>query len=254
MKNTHLFFNTSIGKQKPNSIRNKEQVCPFCQREQLTKIIAEDGPIIWLENKYPVLENAHQTVLIETDQCDTELSQYDDNHLVRLITFGLDNWLSMEKSDKYKSVIFFKNHGPHSGGSIAHPHMQIVGLYDVVYQNKVQADDFVGELIDQHGDTEFSLSNKPRIGFYEFNVKLGQKKDIAAFAKYIQMATKYILRDFPFTCNSYNLFFYHFENEIYAKIVPRYVTSPLFIGYFLPQVPNNIMWMVKDIQSKYVQL
>lgn len=106
MTNTHLFFNTSIGKQKPNSIRNKEQVCPFCQREQLTNIIAEDGPIIWLENKYPVLENAHQTVLIETAECDTELSQYDDNHLVRLITFGLDKWLSMEKSDKYKSVIF----------------------------------------------------------------------------------------------------------------------------------------------------
>lgn len=253
MTNTHLFFNTSIGKQKPNSIRNKEQVCPFCQRDQLTNILAEDGPIIWLENKYPVLENAHQTVLIETDDCHSELSLYSDDHLVRLITFGLEGWLSMEKSNEYKSVLFFKNHGPHSGGSIAHPHMQIVGLNDISYQNKVQADDFVGEQIDQQDDIVFSLSTKPRIGFYEFNVKLGETENIATFARYIQIATKYILRDFPFKCNSYNLFFYHFENEIYAKVVPRYVTSPLFIGYFLPQVPNNIMWMVNDIRSKYIQ-
>jgi len=251
MSKTHLFFHTEIGRQKPNSIRNKEQACPFCAREKLTDIIAVDGPIIFLKNKFPVLDNTFQTVLIETDECDSELSVYSKEHLHRLIRFGLTQWLKMIESGEYKSVIFFKNHGPYSGGSIAHPHMQIVGLKEIDYHEKVVASDFEGLTIHEQNGTIFSISTAPRIGFYEFNVKLGDIMDISAFANYIQTATHYILNNFPFKMNSYNLFFYHHENEIYAKIVPRGVTTPIFIGYFIPQVPNNIEWMKNDIKEKY---
>lgn len=251
MTNTHLHFNTGIGRQKPNSIRNKEQSCPFCARDQLTDLIAVDGPIILLKNKFPVLEDTHQTVLIETDQCDGELSMYPEEHLIKLIRFGLTHWLEMSQSGEYQSVIFFKNHGPLSGGTIAHPHMQIIGLNNLNYQEKVQASDFEGVTIAEKNGTIFSLSTAPRVGFYEFNVKLGDIQDIQAFAVYIQTAAHYILNAFPFSCSSYNLFFYELNGQIYAKIVPRFITTPLFIGYFIPQVPNNIEWMKNDIQEKY---
>ncbi|MEH7123796.1 DUF4931 domain-containing protein [Bacillus sp. JJ1773] len=251
MRGTHLFFNTGIGRQKPNSIRNKEQRCPFCEREKLTDILATDGSIIILKNKFPVLEHTYQTVLIETDDCHSELSIYPEEHLNKLIRFGLTHWLEMIGTKKYKSVIFFKNHGPLSGGSIAHPHMQIIGLEDIDYGEKVQASDFEGITIHEKNGTIFSISTAPRVGFYEFNVKLGDIQDIKAFAKYIQTAAHYILNHFPFPCTSYNLFFYEFAGNIYAKVVPRSVTTPLFIGYFIPQVPNNIEWMKNDVRERY---
>lgn len=251
MRTTHLHFNTGIGRQKPNSIRNKELSCPFCEREKLTDLIAEEGSILLLKNKFPVLEHTYQTVLIETDECQSELSLYSEEHLVKLIRFGLSHWLKMKASNKYKSVIFFKNHGPLSGGTIAHPHMQIIGLEDIDYTKKVQASDFQGLTIHEKNGTVFSISTEPRVGFYEFNVKLGDIHDVTAFAKYIQTAAHYILNHFPFSCSSYNVFFYEFESMIYAKIVPRSVTTPLFIGYFIPQVPNNIEWMKQDIQERY---
>jgi len=251
MANTHLMFHTEIGRQKPNSIRNKEQSCPFCEREKLIDIIAVDGSIIFLKNKYPVLENTYQTVLIETDDCHGELSIYPEEHLIKLIRLGLTHWLSMIESGKYKSVLFFKNHGPLSGGSIAHPHMQIIGLHDIDYREKVQAIDFEGLVIQEKNGTVFSISTKPRVGFYEFNVKLGKIEDIYSFAKYIQTAAHYLLNNFPFPCSSYNLFFYQLDGAIYAKIIPRFVTTPIFIGYLIPQVPNNIEWMRNDVKEKY---
>lgn len=251
MKNTHISFNTGIGQKKPNSIRNKDQSCPFCEREKLTDILAVDGPIVLLKNKYPVLENTYQTVLIETDVCHGEMSLYPDEHLIRLIRFGLTRWLEMIETKKFSSVIFFKNHGPLSGGTIAHPHMQIIGLKDIDYNEKVQAQDFDGLVIHEKSGTIFSLSTVPRVGFYEFNVKLGDIQDITSFARYIQIAAHYILNHFPFSCSSYNLFFYQFEGDIIAKIVPRFITTPIFIGYFIPQVPNNIEWMKNDVREHY---
>ncbi|MFE8696634.1 DUF4931 domain-containing protein [Cytobacillus sp. FJAT-53684] len=251
MTKTHLLFNTGIGQQKPNSIRNKELSCPFCDRDQLNDILAVDGSIILLKNKYPVLENTYQTVLIETDQCDGELSTYPDEHLFKLIRFGLTHWLEMTQTGEFQSVIFFKNHGPLSGGTIAHPHMQIIGLQEINYKEKVEARDFDGIVIDEKNGTVFSISTAPRVGFYEFNVKLADIMDITAFAKYIQIAAHYLLHAFPFKCSSYNLFFYELDGHIYAKIIPRFITTPLFIGYFIPQVPNNMEWMKSDIQEKY---
>jgi galactose-1-phosphate uridylyltransferase len=107
LKNSHLHFDTSIGVKKPESIRNKLQACPFCAREELTDLIEVDGPIILLKNKYPVLENAYQTVLIETDDCHGELSTYELPYLHKLLQFALRNWLELDRTGKYESVILY---------------------------------------------------------------------------------------------------------------------------------------------------
>jgi ATP adenylyltransferase/5',5'''-P-1,P-4-tetraphosphate phosphorylase II len=251
MMDTHLTFNTSIGVKKPNSIRDKEQGCPFCEREKLTGILAVEDTILLLKNKFPVLENTLQTVLIESDDCSGDISTYSLEHLEKLLAFGLKHWLEMESSGRFKSVLFFKNHGPLSGGTIAHPHMQIIGLKQVDYTKMAKKEDFDGLVIDQKGQTLFTISTAPRIGFYEFNVKLGSMDEIDVFAAYIQAAVRYILNSFPFKCSSYNLFFYKLGNDIYAKAVPRFVTTPIYIGYSIPQVPNNLEWMKEDICREY---
>jgi galactose-1-phosphate uridylyltransferase len=253
MGNSHLHFNTTIGRQKPESIRNKQQPCPFCNREELTDILATEGSMILLKNKFPVLENAYQTVLIETDDCNGEISRYEDDILEQLITFGMKHWLEMEQTGKYKSVLFFKNHGPLSGGSIAHPHMQIIGLNEIDYKEKINKECLEGHLIDEREGVSFTLSSKPSIGFYELNVKMTSLDQVKFFSSYIKIAVSYLLNDFPFCCESYNLFFYDFDGEIYVKIVPRFITTPIYVGYSIPQLPNNIEWMVGDIKGRYFQ-
>ncbi|MGG3468042.1 DUF4931 domain-containing protein [Neobacillus pocheonensis] len=251
MENKHLHFNTSIGVKKPENIRNKAQACPFCERDQLTDLIATDGPIILLKNKYPVLENAYQTVLIETDDCHAELSTYSKEHLHRLIRFGIKHWLEMEKTGRYRSVIFFKNHGPLSGGTLAHPHMQIIGLHDLDYKEKADYEMFQGIVMDEGEGVRMILSTKPRVGFYEFNIEMSESIYLERFAEYLQIAVHYILNHFPFKANSYNVFFHHLDRKIYAKVVPRFVTTPLYIGYGLPQVPNNLEWMAEELKRIY---
>lgn len=49
MDTQQLYFLNDIGKQKPESIRNRNAACPFCDKENLTDILATEGSIIWLK-------------------------------------------------------------------------------------------------------------------------------------------------------------------------------------------------------------
>ncbi|WP_433742481.1 DUF4931 domain-containing protein [Falsibacillus pallidus] len=251
MEQTHLRFNNGIAMHKPENIRNKETECPFCRREELSGIIDEKGSIILLKNKYPVLEDTFQTVLIETDDCDGDISLYSKQHLHELFSFAINHWLMMEKDPRFKSVLMFKNHGPLSGGTLKHPHMQIVGLEGMDYRRKVSRSDFDGILIETNEGVEWTLSTSPRIGFYEWNVIMQDKGNVSQLADYVQKTIYYILNQYRIKCSSYNLFFYHIRNEIAVKIMPRFVTSPLFVGYSIPQLPINLEETVRDIQSKH---
>jgi galactose-1-phosphate uridylyltransferase len=55
--------------------------------------------------------------------------------------------LELELRKDFKSVILFKNHGPLSGGTIRHPHMQIVGLEQVDYKENIKFECFEGATI-----------------------------------------------------------------------------------------------------------
>ena len=247
----NLIFDATIGQNKPENIVNTNAMCPFCFREQLTGIIASEGPILLIKNKYPVLVNTFQTVLIETYECNADLSTYSKDHLYKVICFGVEKWQEMIQSGEYASVIFYKNYGPYSGGTIRHPHMQIVGLYDVDYTKNVSVESFHGSIIHQQNGVELNLALEPGSGFFEFNVRLGNLSYLNQMADYIQIVSHYLLHHFHKNCKSYNLFFYQINGQIFAKILPRFVTSPLFIGYFIPQVSSRAAEVVKEIQNIY---
>jgi len=246
-----LEFNTYLGQQKPESIVNKNTRCPFCDRENLQDILAEKGPILLIKNKYPVLQDTFQTVLIETESCQGDLSNYPKDHLYDVISFGVEKWLEMERSKEFKSVIFFKNHGPKSGGSIFHPHMQIVGLKKIDYRDTLKKEQFEGLVISRKNQVELNISTVPRVGFFEFNIVLADLKNIKQMADFIQITVDYVLHHFSKNCDSYNLFFYQFDNRIIAKIMPRFITSPIYIGYAIPQVSNRIEEIITEFQTLY---
>lgn len=247
----HLFFDALIGEQKVQSLIDRDQQCPFCSKESLKEILAEQGPIILVKNKYPVLRDTFQTVLIETDNCKSELSLYPKKHLYAVIRFGVEKWLELVDSGRYKSVLFFKNHGPYSGGTISHPHMQIIGLNNIDYHEHVSEDDFRGEIVHSQTGVEFNLSTRPRIGIFEFNVILSKRDKIDRMADYIQACVHYLLNRFSKYCSSYNLFFYLLNGDIVVKIIPRFITSPLYIGYSIPQVSSRFDYIVKDLRKNY---
>ena len=145
MEQQQLYFSSTIGSQKPETIRNKTATCPFCQRDELTDILATEGNIIWLMNKYPTLQDTYQTIIIETDQCNEEIRTYEQAHMRKLIRFSITKWLEVEKTGKYESVILFKNHGPFSGGSIQHAHMQIIGMEHIDYHKNMAMIDLRGQ-------------------------------------------------------------------------------------------------------------
>lgn len=240
-----------IGQQKPESIINRETVCPFCDRESLTDILAEDAPMLLLKNKYPVLQDTLQTVLIETDECLSELSTYKREHLHRLMRFAVREWERLEESGDYRSVVMFKSHGPHSGGTIRHPHMQIVGLKKVDYLEHVSQDQFEGIRIAAEPGVELNISTKPKVGFYELNVLLSDREQIDTMSDYIQTAAHYLMHHFHKSCTSYNLFFYRLNGQIAVKIMPRFVASPIFIGFAIPQVADRIDDVVDEIKRLY---
>jgi len=248
---THLIFDSKIGGTKPVTIINNSVACPFCCRDKLEGIIAEDGPVLLLQNKYPVLRDAVQTVLIETYECDSELSLYSQDHLHKVVSFGIEQWCGMMNSGQFASVLFYKNHGPYSGGTIRHPHMQIVGLKHIDYSNNISSESLQGDIIFQDTGVELNLSQQPKIGFFEFNIKLHDLQYVNRLADYIQMVTHYILNHFNKNCNSYNLFFYHLNDAITVKIMPRFVTSPLFIGYSIPQLSSRMNEVIQEMQGLY---
>lgn len=246
-----LKFNTSIARGKPNSVHHNH-ACPFCEVDQLRGIKDIQEPLILLENKYPVIEDSYPLLIIETDQCESDLSEYTEEHLLKLMSFGVTHWLEMEKDPAYQSVIFYKNHGPLSGGTIRHPHMQIIGLKNVDYHETLDASYFEGTVINETSDVVFNLSTQPMIGFTEFNIIMSDDlSGIELFSKFIQQAVKYLLNDFYAKVSSYNLFFYHWNHQIIAKVVPRFPTSPLFVGFRMRQVSNNLEHIVKDMRKLY---
>ena len=104
-------FNTDVGRTKPATLFRAETACPFCDVEHLTDIIETDGDIIFLKNKYNVVEGADQFVLIEGSECNIDMPDYSNEHMRRVIRLGLKHWKLLLESGKYEEVLFFKNFG-----------------------------------------------------------------------------------------------------------------------------------------------
>lgn len=246
-----LLFDSQVGDAKFQSIKDQNNgQCPFCNYEMLEEILDREGDILLVKNKYPILQDTYPTVLIEGKDCNAQLSDYPKEHLYSLMTFGVKKWLEMIDSGLYKSVVFFKNHGPNSGGTLRHPHMQIIGLKYIDYlEYGTTPANFQGITIHRLPGVELNLSTTPRIGFYEFNIILQDLSRIDRMSDYIQDTTRYLLNNFR-NCQSYNLFFYKLENTVTVKIVPRFVTSPLFIGYSIPQITTRLEEVALDLQKR----
>lgn len=253
MKINLIRFDMSIGKNKPENIIHKENSCPFCHPEELTDICATDeGGIILLKNKYDVLSNADQLVLVETERCGVDMPDYAPEHMRRIVRFGVSKWLEMETSGKYSAVIFFKNHGHLSGGTMRHAHMQLVGFRDADPSLFADEEDFEGLPIVEKDGALLNAATHPRLGFGEFNL-VATPDALDGLANLLQKTVAYVCSRFKKSEDSYNIFFYRLGGKIGVKVMPRFPTSPLLIGYDLRILPSNLAEIVEDFRQKQLR-
>lgn len=235
-----LIFQLDVAKGKPRDTKKKAAVCPFCDTANLTNIIRQKDDMIWLENKFRTLKDTYQTVLIESSKHYDDISTYSVQKNSEVFQFIFDCWNSLLKTNKYKSVLMYKNFGPMSGGSLRHPHFQIVGLDNVDGYQYISKHNFTGYEIWKSDNIEFNLSQEPIMGFVEFNIRIKDSKHLNDLAEFARITVRYLLNEFHNgTCDSYNIFFYDEDGDTICKIVPRFVVSPYFVGYKLPQRDNR---------------
>lgn len=244
-------FNTDVGKTKPENIVNTSDYCPFCDVENLTNIIDTDGDIIFLKNKYIVIEGADQFVLIEGKSCDVDMPNYTREHMRRVIKMGLKHWRKLLGSEKYDEVLFFKNFGPMSGGTIKHPHMQLVAFPKLNSDLLFKSEELHGIFVAAKDGVELNVSNFPRVGFGELNVIFERGGNVDTFADFLQTGVHYLKNFFRKNLSSYNIFFYHRDENIFAKIMPRFATSPYFVGYNIHFLPNNVERIAEEVKRIY---
>lgn len=251
MKVNLVKFNTDIGRIKPENLIHADNACPFCDVEHLTDIIDTDDDIIFLRNKYNVIEGADQFVLIEGRECKSDMPAYSKEKMRRVIRMGVKHWQNLLASGKYEEVLFFKNYGRMSGGTLRHPHMQLVGFPKLNSELLFDEVELRGLVIAERDGVEFNISNCPRVGFGELNCVMAEDGSLDALADFIQVAVHYVMNFLSRNCTSYNIFFYRRAGMIFAKVMPRYATSPYFVGYNIHFLPNNIGRIAEDIKKIY---
>ena len=252
MKINLIRFDMAVGRQKPENIIHKENDCPFCHPEGLTDIYATDeGGIILLKNKFDVLANADQLVLVETDRCGIDMPDYPPEHMRRIVRFGVAKWLEMESSGKYSAVIFFKNHGHLSGGTMRHAHMQLVGFRDADPSLFADEEDFEGLPIVEKDGVLLNAATHPRLGFGEFNL-IAAQGSLDTLADLLQKTVAYVCARFTRSEKSYNIFFYLLGEKIGVKVMPRFPTSPLMIGYDIRILPSNLAKIVESFRRNWL--
>lgn len=246
MNNDPIVFELPIAKDKPHSYRAKEKdsSCPFCNPESLTDIYEQQGEMIWLHNKFPTLRDTKQTVLIESSDHLGDISTYSSAYNRKLMRFSrhcFEEMLHNLHNPQYESVVWYKNFGPRSGGSLVHPHMQIVGFKNLNAYKYIHQNNFSGFTVFAKKGLEVNIARHPIQGYIEFNVNLLAESGIDLWSDWIQTAAQFILQKlFNGRVDSYNLFFYPREDGgLCAKLINRFEAPPYFVGYKLSQVDDE---------------
>ena len=127
-----------------------------------------------------------------------------------------------------------------SGGSIRHPHSQIIGLRNYDYHEDITVKNMNGWLLYEDQDIRITLSKHPIIGFFEYNLRYKPDAPVRSIAMRLQQTIRYVLDSLSKFSQSYNYFFYQLEDGYeYIKVIPRYITTPLYVGYKIPQTCND---------------
>ncbi|MGO2696142.1 MAG: DUF4931 domain-containing protein [Bavariicoccus seileri] len=250
-----LTFRVDTARVKPNDMYGQSK-CPFCDRPSLTNILNDSGDFMWLMNKYPTLSQTVQTIIIESQAHDTNLTTYSASYMERLWQYIEECWEKMASSGQYASTVLLKNHGPMSGSSLKHPHLQLIGLEKIDATAMRVASDFEGLELYSDDYCQATLSTQPIMGFVELNIISKRHHHSPIVSQVIQALVRYILISYQGNrFNSYNLHGWLFEDKQVIKIIPRWVDSAYYTGFGISQVYNSeeLVKIRDEIRTVYLK-
>lgn len=230
-----LVFVRKNGYGKPSDYHGRRDKCPFCDYQETENIIETCDDIIWTRNKYPVLADTYQTLIIETPWHNENIATYSKEHNRKMLKFAFECWQKIKNDPLFESVIFYKNHGSMSGGTLMHAHAQIVGLKNVDAYEKLRPEHFCGIVVEKMGSIEVNFSTAPFCGTKETNIVLPKEKLLQEFDIFADLLQVIVQMEME-KVQSFNLFFYDFQEKIIVKFTPRYPTPPYYVGFGIPQV------------------
>lgn len=246
MKPYWIEHKTKKREKRTNTFKDVSAACPFCNWEALKKehnVYEEGDNWLFIDNKYPAFnkEDGDCYVFVETRDCKQNLSTYNDDYIIEMFRFLHKKWISFLKDDSYQSVMFFKNQGALSSGSIRHSHMQMIPLKKRNVFSDLKKEFFDGQLVEKDKRTRLTLSTDPISEFYEWNIETPlDGSELSSFCYYLKRMSQYIGQTHGSKA-SYNLAFYPFGGFMHCKIILRTrPSSVLLLAYNLKQVPNNL--------------
>ena len=68
---------------------------------------------------------AHE-VIVETPEHDKTFIDLTDNQVEKIFWAYRDRIIDLHKDDRFRHILIFKNHGPHSGAELSHSHSQLI--------------------------------------------------------------------------------------------------------------------------------
>ena len=66
-----------------------------------------------------------------------------------------------------------------------------------------------------------------------------------------QIIVDFLTHHFGSQTQSYNIFFYDLGSRIAVKLLPRFATPPIFVGYGIHFRPSSLEEAIRAIQSRY---
>ena len=107
-------FDVTLGKEKPRTMTNADEPCPFCDTANLKDIVEQEGSVIFLRNKYNVIKGAEQFVLIESDLCRGDMPDYscekDSEFGLPRFILQNDDTIRWANSDERNELLHLGNH------------------------------------------------------------------------------------------------------------------------------------------------
>lgn len=252
VNSNHLIMDVEKRKKKPNTVLNKELQCPFCE-DKVPEVITdglmldERETMYWAENKFPILKDTYQTLIVESKKCGEDLTTYSEDYAKELFTFIFSSREKLKRSGDFKEVLFFKNHGKFSGSTIAHSHSQIIGLKDITYNYSEIEDSVKGPVIFENEHVTVTVSDLPRAESYEFNITWAKDDYTQEYVRWIQTLVSYISSVKNY--DSYNLLFHETSDRNIMKVIPKRTNSIFYIGYGIKQVSNDLTQVAKEIRE-----
>ncbi|MGE0744896.1 MAG: DUF4931 domain-containing protein [Rhodospirillales bacterium] len=125
---------------RPNDfLAGGDHACPFCPgNESAIERVIDSVPAPaapgWLAravaNRFPIVappDGLHE-VIVETPEHDRDLADLDDAARRAVVALYRRRFAALAAAPGMAAVILFRNRGPRSGASLAHPHAQIIAL------------------------------------------------------------------------------------------------------------------------------